>query len=120
MSDPGTTYRSREEIQYMRTSNDPIRGIQKRCLESGIATEEEFKAIDVAVRKQIDAVGLNGFLDALNVILLLFSRYRNSRKLKPHRSRTWPSFSRTSTSRGKKFRKLEAATRKKSLISRSR
>lgn len=58
MSDPGTTYRSREEIQYMRSTNDPILGLKKRCLEGGIAAEEEFKAIDQRVRKRVDAVGL--------------------------------------------------------------
>lgn len=38
----------------MRTSNDPIRGLQKRCIEGGIATEEEFKEIDKRVRQRVD------------------------------------------------------------------
>ncbi|KAI9021310.1 mitochondrial pyruvate dehydrogenase E1 component beta subunit [Hyaloraphidium curvatum] len=54
MSDPGTTYRSREEIQYMRSTNDPIRGLQKRLLEGNIASEEEMKAIEARVRKEVD------------------------------------------------------------------
>lgn len=57
MSDPGTTYRSREEIQYMRTSNDPIRGLQKRILDGGIATEQELKAIETKVRAFVEKVG---------------------------------------------------------------
>jgi pyruvate dehydrogenase E1 component alpha subunit len=30
MSDPGTTYRTREEIQHMRSTNDPITGLKQR------------------------------------------------------------------------------------------
>ncbi|KAI8924931.1 dehydrogenase E1 component-domain-containing protein [Entophlyctis helioformis] len=54
MSDPGTTYRTREEIQHMRSTSDPINGIKERILESGAATEEELKAIDKQVRAEID------------------------------------------------------------------
>ena len=30
MSDPGTTYRTREEIQRMRSTNDPIAGLKQK------------------------------------------------------------------------------------------
>ncbi len=43
MSDPGTTYRTREEIQRMRSTQDPIRGLQRYIEEWGLATEEELK-----------------------------------------------------------------------------
>ncbi|KAF8961119.1 alpha subunit of pyruvate dehydrogenase [Entomortierella lignicola] len=55
MSDPGTTYRTREEIQYMRSNNDPITGLKQRLLEFKIVTEDELKAIDKAARSEVDA-----------------------------------------------------------------
>ena len=45
MSDPGTTYRTREEVQRMRSTQDPIRGLQKNIEEWGVATEQELKAL---------------------------------------------------------------------------
>ncbi|KND04035.1 pyruvate dehydrogenase (acetyl-transferring) E1 component, alpha subunit [Spizellomyces punctatus DAOM BR117] len=54
MSDPGTTYRTREEIQHMRSTNDPITGLKERILERDILSEEELKKIDKEVRTEID------------------------------------------------------------------
>lgn len=54
MSDPGTTYRTREEIQHMRSTNDAIAGLKKRILEWEIATEEELKEIDKEARSEVD------------------------------------------------------------------
>lgn len=54
MSDPGTTYRTREEIQHMRSTNDPITGLKQRIIEAGFATENELKAIDKEARAQVD------------------------------------------------------------------
>ncbi|KAJ3218420.1 alpha subunit of pyruvate dehydrogenase [Dinochytrium kinnereticum] len=54
MSDPGTTYRTREEIQHMRSTNDPITGLKNRIIDSGAGTEEELKKIDKEVRQEID------------------------------------------------------------------
>lgn len=55
MSDPGTTYRSREEIQRMRSTNDPIAGLKQKMLEWGVTSEEELKSIDKAARAFVDA-----------------------------------------------------------------
>lgn len=44
MSDPGTTYRTREEVQRMRSTQDPIRGLQRYIEEWGIATDVDLKA----------------------------------------------------------------------------
>jgi hypothetical protein len=44
MSDPGTTYRTREEVQRMRSTQDPIRGLQRYIEDWGIATEADLKA----------------------------------------------------------------------------
>ena len=54
MSDPGTTYRTREEIQHMRSANDPITGLKQRMLEWGIVTEDELKTIDKEARSSVD------------------------------------------------------------------
>ncbi|SCU87317.1 LAFA_0E06018g1_1 [Lachancea sp. 'fantastica'] len=54
MSDPGTTYRTRDEIQHMRSKNDPIAGLKMYLMDLNIATEEEIKAYDKAARKYVD------------------------------------------------------------------
>lgn len=54
MSDPGTTYRSRDEIQQMRSKKDAINGLKDRIISSGLATEEDLKAIDKSIRISMD------------------------------------------------------------------
>src|SRR3978361_2248064 len=54
MSDPGTTYRTREEIQRMRSSQDPIAGLKQKLLEWSITTEEELKTLDKNAREAVD------------------------------------------------------------------
>ncbi|KAF1822084.1 pyruvate dehydrogenase E1, alpha subunit [Dissoconium aciculare CBS 342.82] len=54
MSDPGTTYRTREEIQRMRSTNDPIAGLKQKLLDWTVVTEDELKAIDKEARSHVD------------------------------------------------------------------
>ncbi len=54
MSDPGTTYRTREEIQRMRSTNDPIAGLKQKLLDWGVTSEEELKGIDKEARGFVD------------------------------------------------------------------
>ena len=54
MSDPGTTYRTREEIQRMRSTNDPIAGLKQKLLDWGVVTEDELKGIDKDARSYVD------------------------------------------------------------------
>ncbi|WAR59581.1 hypothetical protein PtB15_11B221 [Puccinia triticina] len=54
MSDPGTTYRSREEIQHMRSTNDPITGLRNRLLEWNVIKEADLKAIDKQAKAEVD------------------------------------------------------------------
>ncbi|KAJ1913968.1 alpha subunit of pyruvate dehydrogenase [Mycoemilia scoparia] len=54
MSDPGTTYRTREEVQHMRSTRDPISSFKMRLIESGVATEEQIKSIDKDAKKMVD------------------------------------------------------------------
>ncbi|BFZ53483.1 alpha subunit of pyruvate dehydrogenase [Savitreella phatthalungensis] len=55
MSDPGTTYRTREEIQQMRSTNDPIAGLKAKIIEWDVVSEAELKEIDKAARAKVDA-----------------------------------------------------------------
>jgi len=49
MSDPAK-YRSKEEVQKMRSEHDPIEQVKQRLIDKGWATEEELKEIDKDVR----------------------------------------------------------------------
>jgi pyruvate dehydrogenase E1 component alpha subunit len=55
MSDPGTSYRSRDEIQEVRQKRDPITSFKERMLESGLATADDIKTIEAEVKKEVDA-----------------------------------------------------------------
>ncbi|OCK99110.1 uncharacterized protein K441DRAFT_628444 [Cenococcum geophilum 1.58] len=55
MSDPGTTYRTREEIQRMRSTNDPIAGLKQKLIDWGVVSEDELKQIDKDARSSVDA-----------------------------------------------------------------
>ncbi|XP_027493634.1 pyruvate dehydrogenase E1 component subunit alpha, somatic form, mitochondrial isoform X1 [Corapipo altera] len=54
MSDPGISYRTREEIQEVRSKSDPITLLKDRMVNNNLASVEELKEIDVAVRKEIE------------------------------------------------------------------
>ncbi|GAA5988643.1 hypothetical protein JCM10908_003652 [Rhodotorula pacifica] len=54
MSDPGTTYRTREEIQHMRSSNDPITGLKNLLLEWNVIPEADLKKIDKDARAEVE------------------------------------------------------------------
>jgi pyruvate dehydrogenase E1 component alpha subunit len=43
MSDPGTSYRSRDEIQEVRSKRDPIGLLKSKLVEAGLSTAEELK-----------------------------------------------------------------------------
>jgi pyruvate dehydrogenase E1 component alpha subunit len=49
MSDPGK-YRTRDEIQKVRTEHDPIEQVRRRLLDSQQVSEDELKRIDAEVR----------------------------------------------------------------------
>ena len=43
MSDPGTSYRTRDEIQEIRQKRDPITGFKERIISNNLATAAEIK-----------------------------------------------------------------------------
>ncbi|THH11853.1 hypothetical protein EW145_g401 [Phellinidium pouzarii] len=54
MSDPGTTYRTRDEVQRMRSTQDPIRGLQRYIEDWGLASEDELKQFDKDARAEVE------------------------------------------------------------------
>merc|ERR1712127_292076 len=56
MSDPGTSYRKREEVQEVRQKKDPITTFSSKLIEHEVATQEELKSIDDEVRKELSVV----------------------------------------------------------------
>lgn len=55
MSDPGTSYRSRDEVQNVRQTRDPIALFKERILSTELATAEELKQIEDECKKLVDA-----------------------------------------------------------------
>ncbi|ONK58330.1 uncharacterized protein A4U43_C09F11100 [Asparagus officinalis] len=54
MSDPGSTYRTRDEISGVRQERDPIERVRKLILAHDVATAAELKDIEKQVRKEVD------------------------------------------------------------------
>jgi len=50
MSDPGTTYRTRDEIKHVRDFRDPILLVKHMLIENSWATEKELKEIEKEIR----------------------------------------------------------------------
>lgn len=53
MSDPGTSYRTREEIESVRKQQDPIEDVRNKLVENKLATTDELKVIEKAVRARL-------------------------------------------------------------------
>jgi len=62
MSDPGTTYRTRDEIDQYRKTRDPIDRVRNLILEHKLATDDELRAIEKEIRTTItkDVESLEG------------------------------------------------------------
>ena len=54
MSDPGTSYRSRDEIQEVRQKRDPITSFKEKIITTGVVTEAELKVIEGEVKKEVE------------------------------------------------------------------
>ena len=53
MSDPGTTYRNRDEIEFTRTNRDPIEYVKACLQEAEFMTAEEIKETEKRIRKEV-------------------------------------------------------------------
>ncbi|XP_011505777.1 PREDICTED: probable pyruvate dehydrogenase E1 component subunit alpha, mitochondrial [Ceratosolen solmsi marchali] len=54
MSDPGTSYRTREEIQEVRQTRDPLTSFKERILHANLVTNDELKKMENDIRKEVD------------------------------------------------------------------
>lgn len=57
VSDPGTSYRTRDEVQEIRKTRDPINLFQDKLIQTQLITEEEIKDIDNMAKKEVDEAG---------------------------------------------------------------
>lgn len=55
VSDPGTTYRTRADVQQMRESSDPIVKYAAKLIEWKVASKGELKEIEKKVKADVDA-----------------------------------------------------------------
>lgn len=63
LSDPGTTYRTREEVQEVRKTSDPINLFKEKILNCGLATEGQLAEIVSEVKKEVDAAAAKAVTD---------------------------------------------------------
>lgn len=54
MSDPGTSYRSREEVHQVRQTRDPLTSFKEKIIGASLVAAEELQKIESDVRKAID------------------------------------------------------------------
>jgi len=79
MSDPGTSYRTREEVQEMRQKRDPITSFRERLVNADLATLSELKGIEVDVKKSVDEDVKKARSDSeIDVDELFFDMYENN------------------------------------------
>merc|ERR1719488_39857 len=55
MSDPGITYRNRDEVAGVRKTRDPVERAKRYLLELELATAAEVKAVEAEVRAEVEA-----------------------------------------------------------------
>lgn len=54
MSDPGSTYRTREEISGVRQQRDPVERMRQLILHHELMTQDDLKVIEKEERKKVD------------------------------------------------------------------
>lgn len=63
MSDPGTSYRSRDEIQEVRQTRDPITSFREKITSTELVTVDELKKIEAQIRSDVDDAQKKAKLD---------------------------------------------------------
>lgn len=54
MSDPGTTYRTREEVSRVRQERDPVKRLQVQLQEAGWLTTDDAKRMEKEIREAVE------------------------------------------------------------------
>lgn len=54
MSDPGSTYRTRDEVTEMRQARDPVERVRKLIIDNGFAAAADLKAVEKRIKGEID------------------------------------------------------------------
>lgn len=54
MSDPGVSYRSREDVDEQKRTRDCIASVKEKLIDNGFATAAELKAVDKQIRVKVD------------------------------------------------------------------
>lgn len=63
LSDPGTTYRSREEITNIRNNHDPIKLLARKIMSLGLGTESELDEIERDSKQVIEKAVTDAMTD---------------------------------------------------------
>lgn len=63
MSDPGTSYRSRDEVQEVRQTRDPITLFKERIVNAELLSNDEIKKIDGEIKTIVDAATKHAKVD---------------------------------------------------------
>lgn len=92
MSDPGSTYRTRDEVTTMRQARDPVERVRKLLLDNDFASPKELKAIEKRVKDEIESVIKECTLaphPELNMLQANLYRAPNGIKMRGARSDQW-------------------------------
>jgi len=54
MSDPGTSYRTRDEVKQMRVNYDPISTLRDKMVDVGFITAKDAKKIDLSAKEHVE------------------------------------------------------------------
>lgn len=73
MSDPGTSYRTREEIQEVRKRRDPITGFKDKLLSVQLCEEQELKEIENTTKKEVEIMSANAVKDVEAPLDILYT-----------------------------------------------
>ena len=83
MSDPGSTYRSRDEITNVRQQRDPVEHVRRLLLDNNLAEASELKAIEKKIKQEVDTAVEQAKADGVLPVESIFENvYADGLKMK--------------------------------------